>query len=136
MPSGALFTDPFTKVPDLPRRPRSRTTGAAGAERLRSEITTLQVWVRPWSTLRLHGAYSETVDRLPFLPNADSKNLQAGVTYRLGRLVSLSAGYFEYSWDTPGSPLRVNSGFRFGVSSRLAGWLPVATGPQRRGTIR
>jgi hypothetical protein len=89
---------------------------------------------RPWRRIRVHSLYRATRRRVLLLSDIDFKRLEAGVTLRLGLLdVTASAWRAEDSFE---GVAQSRHGYRWFISRRFGGFLPVYSVPQRRGTIR
>ncbi|MGD2116375.1 MAG: hypothetical protein PVG07_15075, partial [Acidobacteriota bacterium] len=90
---------------------------------------------RPFRSLELFGSYRTDTRELVLAPDVDGERWQAGLRFHLGRL-SFDGVLFDTTETLMDGPERHNSGFRFSVTRRFAGWLPIVTGPERRGVIR
>jgi hypothetical protein len=90
---------------------------------------------RPFRGLELHGSYRVDTRALLLAPDVDGERWQAGARFHLGRL-SFEGVAFETTESLMQGPERRNSGFRFSITRRFAGWLPIVTAPERRGVIR
>ncbi len=92
---------------------------------------------RPWRFLSLEAIYR--ADNRQFagtgLSDVDGERLEAQLEFRLG-LLSLKARGFASSERTGDGRELASKGMTLSLSRRLAGWLPVVTGTQRRGEIR
>jgi len=89
---------------------------------------------RPWRRLRVHSLYRATRRRVLLLPDTDFERIQAGVTLRLG-LLDITASAFRAE-DSFESITQARRGYRWFISRRFDGFLPVYSAPRRRGTIR
>lgn len=90
---------------------------------------------RPWRFLEIYGSYRSDTRELTLAPDVDGDRWQAGTRFHLGQL-SFEGLVFNTTENLMGGPERVNSGFRFTITRRFAGWLPIVTAPERRGVIR
>lgn len=91
-----------------------------------------------WSPIRslsLRALYRVETRELVLLPAIDTERTEAGLTFHLGRL-AIEGAAFERIERVGGGAERENMGFRWTITRRLAGWLPIVTGVQRRGVIR
>ncbi len=90
---------------------------------------------RPRRLLRLQLFYRLDERRLVLAPDIDSERTEASLQWRLGAIV-IEAQAFERAQRLLAGTETVNRGFRWSISRRLAGWLPIVTGANRRGVIR
>ena len=90
---------------------------------------------RPIRPLTVRGLYRFETRQLILLPAVDSERYEAGFTFRLGQLL-IDGNVFERIERVEGGTEQENMGFRWSITRRLAGWLPIVTGDQRRGVIR
>lgn len=101
---------------------------------------TVEFWAataraRLWRSLSLFASYRADTRHLPGVADLDGERYEVGGTWQLGQIF-LDARMFESSQMLLGGPERTTRGFQWTVSRRFAGWLPFATGTQRRGVIR
>lgn len=101
----------------------------------RIDFRGLALGARPARSLSLRASYREDVRELVLTPDLDGEWLQLELTYRIGEIV-LEGQAFRTEQRIAGKGERTNRGFRWTVSRRLRGLLPVVTGAQRRGEIR
>ncbi len=90
---------------------------------------------RPWRSLSLEAIYRADTRRLAEVSDVDGERLEARVDLRLG-LLSLKARFFDSSERAGDGRKLASRGLTLALSRRLAGWLPIVTGTQRRGEIR
>jgi|GEM_PF-1460612 len=90
---------------------------------------------RPFRALEIYGGYRTDTRELFLVPNVNGERWQAGARFHLGQL-SFEGLIFSTSETLMDGPDRRNSGFRFAITRRFAGWLPIVTAPERRGVIR
>jgi hypothetical protein len=90
---------------------------------------------RPWRYVHLNGSYREDQREFVLAPDIDGDRAELGLELRIGQ-VQLLASLFETNERLMDGSERTNRGLRWSISRRLAGWLPIVTGTQRRGTIR
>jgi hypothetical protein len=96
--------------------------------------TAVASW-RPLRRLRLQGLYRIDDRELILAPDIESERLEASLEWRVGAIV-IEAQVFDRRQELSGGSESTNRGFRWGISRRLAGWLPIVTGAGRRGVIR
>jgi hypothetical protein len=122
---------------------RLTITGHAGTTRVDQAARTDQEvrfvgtrarW-RPWRALSLRASYRQDVRELALAPDIDGDRLELGLDLRVGQTVLLGS-LFETNERIEDGNERTNRGLRWSISRRLAGWLPIVTGTQRRGVIR
>lgn len=89
----------------------------------------------PWRSLRATASYREDFRRLALAPDVDGDRVQATVEYQLGRL-SFRGEVFQYTERPENGVERRNRGIFWSVKRGFSGWLPIVSGPQRRGFIR
>lgn len=107
--------------------------GALAEQEIRFDSLTLS-W-RPWRLLSLHASYRTDERILALVPDFGIDRWEAGLSFQLGQLV-LRAEAFEQTESIDLGPERNYRGFRWTLTRRFSGWLPVITGLQRRGVIR
>ena len=90
---------------------------------------------RPWRSLRLNASYRKDRRQLVLTPDVDSDRIQGIVEFGLGRLF-FRAEAFQYTERSLGGVERRNLGILWSVGRGFGGWLPIVTGPKRRGVIR
>ena len=90
---------------------------------------------RPWRYVHLNGSYREDQREFVLAPDIDGDRAELGLELRVGQ-VQLLASLFETRERLMDGSERTNRGLRWSIGRRLAGWLPIVTGTQRRGTIR
>lgn len=90
---------------------------------------------RPWHFLQLEGSYRTDTRVLALAPDVDGSRWEGGAAFQFGRLV-LRAHIFEATEAVEGSNERTDTGFNVSLARSFQGWLPIVTGPQRRGVIR
>lgn len=89
----------------------------------------------PWRSLRLTGNYREDFRRLALSPDVDSDRIQATLEFQMGKLW-IRGEAFQYTEYPDDGVVRRNRGIFWSVRRGFGGWLPIVTGPQRRGVIR
>ncbi|MFV2072261.1 MAG: hypothetical protein ACC742_06370 [Thermoanaerobaculales bacterium] len=90
---------------------------------------------RPWRSVRLNASYRKDRRQIVLAPNVDSDRIQGTVEFGMGRLF-FRAEAFQYTERSLGGVERRNTGILWTVGRGFGGWLPIVTGPQRRGVIR
>ncbi len=90
---------------------------------------------RPWRSLSLEAVYRTDTRRLAEVSDVEGERLEAQLDLRLG-LLSLKARFFDRSERAGDGRELASRGLTLALSRRLAGWLPIVTGTQRRGVIR
>ncbi len=90
---------------------------------------------KPWRHLSFNGSYRGDVRDLVQAPDIDGDRIEITLELRLGQIVVVASA-FETNEYFAGGDGRSNRGVRWAISRRLAGWLPIVTGTQRRGVIR
>ena len=90
---------------------------------------------RIWRAIEARASYR--ADRREFLsqPSLDASRAEAGLVFHYG-LLDLRADVFESTEQIADGSERRNRGMRWSITRRFAGWLPFATGGQRRGEIQ
>jgi len=97
-------------------------------------LTGALVW-RPRRYLHFKASYRTDRRDVSVGPAVDGERIDLEVEFRLGSLrANLLA--FRNVAEVEGSAPREFQGYRFMISSRLAGWLPVVSGTKTRGVIR
>jgi hypothetical protein len=90
---------------------------------------------RPTRYLHFKARYRDDRRDVTVGPRVEGERLDAEVEFRLGSLrANLLA--FRNIAEVEGSEPREQRGYRFMISSRLAGWLPVVSGTKARGVVR
>lgn len=123
--------------------PRFSLLATAGDTRLRDEragdqrirFHSLAAAYRPVRLVSLRGSYRGDDRRVRLGPDVEGDRWEAGFELLIGAFV-LEGLYFESNERLRGGSERTNRGFTVHLSRRMAGWLPVVTGTQRRGVIR
>ncbi len=90
---------------------------------------------RPWRLVSFTGSFRDDVREFVLAPDIDGDRLELSLELRVGEITFL-AGAFETNENLASGFERSNRGLRWSISRRLAGWLPIVTGTQRRGVIR
>lgn len=90
---------------------------------------------RPWYFLQLEGSYRTDTRTLAAAPDVNGKRWEGGAAFQLGLLV-LRAHMFEATEMVEGAGKRTDTGVTFSIDRSFQGWLPIVTGPKRRGVIR
>jgi hypothetical protein len=90
---------------------------------------------RPWRSVSLRGSYRRDERIVDLAPNIDGAQLEAGVRWQLGQFY-LDVSYLEIIQEFSGGPETTLRSVAWRLSRRFGGWLPIVTGPQRRGVIR
>lgn len=85
--------------------------------------------------LSLYANYRHDLRRLVPLPDLEADRGEAGLTFHLG-LLRITGSYYRYEEMLASDGLRIDEGYRFGVTRDLAGWLPIVTGARRRGEVK
>lgn len=114
--------------------------GETSVSQSESPDQTVDFWAatartRLWRSLSLFASYRADTRHLPGIADLDGERYELGGTWQIGQIF-LDARLFESSQMLLGGPGRTTQGFQWMVSRRFAGWLPFATGTQRRGVIR
>ncbi|MCD4747960.1 MAG: hypothetical protein K8R59_01195 [Thermoanaerobaculales bacterium] len=89
----------------------------------------------PWRSVHAIATYREDYRRLALAPDVDSDRIQATIEFRMGRL-SLRGEVYQYTERPEFGTERRNRGIFWSVRRGFSGWLPIVSGPQRRGVIR
>jgi hypothetical protein len=113
----------------------STTVESGGLREQEVTFSTVSAGWRPTRLLRLGGLYRFDRRDLLLTPDIDSERLELNASWRFGAFV-LEAQAFERAQELRGRSENVNRGFRWTLSRRFSGWLPVVTGASRRGVIR
>ncbi len=100
-----------------------------------SDLLTASLGWRPTEFLRLHLRYRSEERQVSLGPTLDFERREAGARFRMG-LLSLEVDYFETRDNVLLAGGKSNSGFRWQVSRRAFGFLPIVSAPERRGFIR
>ncbi|MDH3403201.1 MAG: hypothetical protein OES32_12760 [Acidobacteriota bacterium] len=90
---------------------------------------------RPWRYLSLSGSYRQDKREIVLAPDIDGARAELALEVRVGQTL-VQGGFFETEERLADGGKRTNRGVRWSVGRRLAGWLPIVTGTQRRGVIR
>jgi hypothetical protein len=96
--------------------------------------TALASW-RPLRGLEIRALYRKDRRDLRVTPALEGERIELQTTWRLGLLV-LEGRVFELEEVLADSTKRTNRGFRWLLSRRFGGWLPIVSAPERRGVIR
>ncbi|MFQ5349420.1 MAG: hypothetical protein ACE5EG_03130, partial [Thermoanaerobaculia bacterium] len=112
------------------------TTNAEGrlGEQLVRYASAIAHW-QPRRLFRLEAMFRFDRRELILAPDIDSERTEVKLSWRLGA-IDIEARVFERSQQLLAGSETTNRGFRWSVSRRLAGWLPIVTGASRRGVIR
>jgi hypothetical protein len=95
----------------------------------------LAVRWRPWWPLSTSLTYALDRRTLTMAPDVDGSRLELSAELQLGNL-RLHARLYETEDDVENDGSRFNRGFRWSISSRFGGLLPVYSGTKRKGVIR
>ena len=90
---------------------------------------------RPWRYVSLNGSYRQDQRELALVPGIDGYRAELGLELSIGQVQVLASLFETIERLEDGGELE-NRGLRWSISRRLAGWLPIVTGTQRRGVIR
>lgn len=93
------------------------------------------VSIRPVRSFSLRGNYRTDTRELVLTPDLETEQYQIEVSYRIGEII-FEGQVFRTENRVVGGNDRVNRGFRWTLSRRLRGMLPIVTGAERRGEIR
>jgi len=108
------------------------TAGTSSDQSVRFQ--SLSASYRPWRPLSLRGSWRSDQRTVSLGPNLDGDRIEAGFDLRIGAL-TLSGSVFETDERFHGAANRNNQGFRWTVTRRIAGLLPIVSAPRRRGRI-
>jgi hypothetical protein len=116
------------------------TFGKTSLDRVDADDQNVQfarLWVswQPWRYLRLNAFYRANQQAVRFAPRLDGNSLEARVDVAIGLLI-FEARVFETTQEFADGLPRTNRGFNWSIRRRFRGWLPIASAPKRRGTIR
>ncbi len=95
----------------------------------------LGVSLFPLRALSLRASFRDDRRELVLTPDLETEQFRFEVRYQLGQII-LEGEVFKTEQRILGSSDRTNRGFRWTVSRRLSGLLPIITGTERRGEIR
>ncbi len=124
---------------------RQSVTVTANAGRTRTEVeglspqevsflaASLRAW--PWRYLGVRALFRLDRREVDLAPDIDGQRAEVGFDARLG-LLRLEVVYYRVENVVDGGAERVNSGLRWTLSRRFAGWLPIVSAPGRRGEVR
>ena len=90
---------------------------------------------RPWRSVSLRGSYRRDERMVALAPNIDGTQLEGGVRWQIGQFY-LDVSYLEVNQEFSGGPETTLRSVAWRLSRRFGGWLPIVTGPKRRGVIR
>jgi hypothetical protein len=90
---------------------------------------------RPWWPLSTRLTYAVDRRTVTLGPDVDGSRLELLTDLQLGNL-RLETRFYENEDEVQNGGSRVNRGFRWSISTRFAGWLPVYSGTRRKGVIR
>jgi len=90
---------------------------------------------RPWRSVSLRGSYRLDDRNVEFAPDIDGTQLEGGVRWQIGQFY-LDVSYLEVVQQFSGGPETTLRSVAWRLSRRFGGWLPIVTGPKRRGVIR
>lgn len=90
---------------------------------------------RPFRQLSFNGSFRDDIREFALTPDIDGGRVEFGVELRVGEIRVLASA-FETRESLADGLERGNRGVRWSITRRLAGWLPIVTGTQRRGVIR
>lgn len=90
---------------------------------------------RPWRSVSFSASYRFDERNIDIAPDIDGTQFQTGVRWQIGQFF-LDASYLEVTQRPSGGPETTMRSVAWRISRRFGGWLPIVTGPQRRGVIR
>jgi len=90
---------------------------------------------RPWRGVSVHGSYRVDQRHIALAPDVDGTQLEAGVRWQVG-LFYLDFTLLESTQAFSGNPETRVRGITGNLTRRFGGWLPIVSGPERRGVIR
>jgi hypothetical protein len=91
--------------------------------------------LRPWRPLAVRASYRTDTRDVDSGPNVDVDRIEAILEFTIGRIVVRAQAYEATERFQTGGD-RTNRGLTWTVYHRFGGWLPIVTGPERRGVIR
>jgi hypothetical protein len=92
------------------------------------------IW-RPSRYVTLRSSYRLDDRSIALAPDIDGTQFEAGVRWQVG-LLYLDATFLESNQRLSGGPETTLRSLTWTVSRRFGGWLPIVSGPGRRGVIR
>jgi hypothetical protein len=90
---------------------------------------------RPSRYVTLRSSYRLDDRRIALSPDVEGTQFEAGVRWQVG-LLYLDATFLESDQRLSGGPETTLRSLTWTISRRFGGWLPIVSGPERRGVIR
>lgn len=91
--------------------------------------------LRPWRFLNVTASWRSDTRRLPLLVDYDGERLEGQLQLRIGQIY-MSGKLYEVRRIMPDGSERIDTGLGWSISRGIAGWLPIVSAVERRGTIR
>ncbi len=92
------------------------------------------VW-RPSRSVLVRGSYRFDERRIALAPDIDGNQIEAGIRLHIG-LLDFDAAFIQSDQRLAGGPEVTIRSLTWTITRRFGGWLPIVSGPGRRGVIR